>query len=127
MRSQYVTPSAVAPVASMLFDGSAGTPSTSTRTLSVPRAEAADCAPPLLFTVVSVTMPHCSAASNTRSFWLDVLICVLSTSTHPVSPVESGGPDAVCDRSTRLSIATDALAAGIDAAEAAWAELEPDS
>src|SRR5262249_22533112 len=63
--------------------------------------------------------------SKTRSFWADVFICVCRTSTQPVSFCEFGGPDAVCDRSIRLSIATDALAAGIDVAAAALAELDP--
>src|SRR5512139_2113501 len=103
----------------MLLSGVAGEPSTRTRTAMLARAVAADCCPPLLFTVVSVTIPHCMATSNRRSFWLAVLISVLSTSTQPVSPAELVGeaPLVACERPIRLSTATAALEAGRDSAE----------
>lgn len=67
--------------------------------------------------------PHltklCIATSNRRSFWLEVLIWLSSTSTQPVSPAEPVGdvPLALCERSMRLSIATAAFAAGSDSAD----------
>jgi hypothetical protein len=44
----------------------------------------------LLFTVVSVTSPHCSETPIPSSLAFGVLMCVVRMSTHPVSFVPVG-------------------------------------